>query len=115
MDDAMDEGYEVIMNSTSQQSYITWAVVQGTLIDPRETETKEQVIAHIDTLYESGIPFFTKRAIRAFSDQLKIQTTPGDKIIIKDLTGSRIEWRVRLGKTTDLIFGEDRENKKKYV
>jgi hypothetical protein len=112
MDDAMDEA---IMNSTSQQSYTTWAVIQGTLIDPRETETKEQAIAHIDALYKSGIPFFTKWAMRALSDQLKTQTTPGDKIITKDLTGARIEWRVKLGKTIDLIFGEDRENKKEYI
>ncbi|KAJ5094948.1 hypothetical protein N7532_007239 [Penicillium argentinense] len=115
MNDAMDEEYETIMNSTSQQSYTTWAVIQGALIDPRETETKEQAIAHIDTLYESGIPFFTKRAIRAFSEQLKTQTTPGDKIITKDLTGARIEWKVKVGKSIDLIFGEDRENRKECV
>lgn len=111
----MDEGYEVIMSSTSRQSYTTWAIIQGTLIDPRETETKEQVIARIDTLYESGIPFFTKRAIRALSDQLKTQNTLGDKIITKDLTGARIEWRVKLGKTINLILGDNPENKKEFV
>ncbi|KAJ6116211.1 hypothetical protein N7523_005892 [Penicillium sp. IBT 18751x] len=114
MDDAMDEDHDAIMNSTSQQSYTTWAIIQGTLIDPRETETKEEVSAHIDRLYESGIPFFTKRAIRAFSDQLKTQITPEDKITTKDLTGARIEWKVKLGKTIDLVFGEDQEEKK-YV
>lgn len=103
------------MNSTSSQSYTTWALIQGILVDPRETETKEQVINHIDALYKSDIPFFTKRAIRALWDQFKTQTTPGDKIITKGLTGARIKWRVKLGKSIDLIFGEDRENKKTFV
>ena len=115
MGDDMDEDYEAIMSSTSQQSCTTWAVIRGALIHPRETETKEQVIAHIDTLYKSGMPFFTKRAIRAFSDQLKTQITPGDTIITKDLSGARIKWRVKLGKSIDLVFGEDQENKKKCV
>ena len=103
------------MNSTSQQSYTTWAVIQGTSIDPWETETKKQATAHIDALYKSGIPFFSKRAIRELSDQLKTQTTLGDIIITKDLTGARIEWKVKLGKTIDLIFGENRENNKECV
>ncbi|KAJ5376297.1 hypothetical protein N7509_013183 [Penicillium cosmopolitanum] len=93
MGDDIDEGYETIMSSTSSQSCTTWATIQGTLIEPREKETKEQVIAKIDTLYESGVPFFTKNAIRALSNQLKTKTTPGDKIITKDLTGASIEWK----------------------
>ncbi|KAJ5683141.1 hypothetical protein N7462_006306 [Penicillium macrosclerotiorum] len=109
MSDDMDEDYEAIMSSTSQQSYTTWAVIKGTLIDPRETGTKEQAIAHIDAIYESGTPFFTKRAIRALWDQLKTQTDPGDKIITRDLTGARIAWTVKLGKSINLIFGEDQE------
>lgn len=115
MGDDMEEGREAIMSSTSRQSYTIWAVCQGALVDARETETKEQAIARIDALYESGIPFFTKRAIRALSDQLKTQNTPGDKIITKDLIGARVEWRVKLGKSIDLIFGEDPENKKECV
>ncbi|KAJ6117771.1 hypothetical protein N7523_005522 [Penicillium sp. IBT 18751x] len=114
MDDAMDEDHDAIRNSTSQQSYTTWAIIQGTLIDPRDkTETKEEVSAHIDRLYESGIPFFTKRAIRAFSSQ-QTQITPKIKSPPKDLTGARIEWKVKLGKTIDLVFGED-QGEKKYV
>ncbi|KAJ5761411.1 hypothetical protein N7533_003450 [Penicillium manginii] len=116
MGDDTDEGYESIVSSTSGQSCTTWAGIQGTLADPREKESKEQVIAKIDALYESGVPFFTKRAIRALSDQLKTKTTPGDKIVTEDLTGASIEWKVKIGKSIELIFGEDcPENRKECV
>jgi hypothetical protein len=116
MGDDTDEGYESIVSSTSGQSCTTWAGIQGTLADPREKESKEEVIAKIDALYESGVPFFTKRAIRALSDQLKTKTTPGDKIVTEDLTGASIEWKVKIGKSIELIFGEDcPENRKECV
>lgn len=116
MGDDMDEGYETILSSNSSQSCTTWASVQGILVDPREKETKEQVIAKIDALYESGVPFFTKRAIRALSDQLQTKTTPGDIIVTTDLTGAEIEWKVMIGKSIELIFGEDTpENRKECI
>ncbi|KOS45091.1 hypothetical protein ACN38_g3978 [Penicillium nordicum] len=97
MDDNEDDGYECISYSASSQSCTTWALHRAILVEPRETPTMEQAITFIDTLYESGVPFFTKHAIRELSDQIQTQTTAGSKIIIKDLTGASLEWKVKVG------------------
>ncbi|CAG8381107.1 unnamed protein product [Penicillium salamii] len=94
-----DDGYESIFSSSSSQSYTTWAVPEGRLVEPRETPTKEQAIAFIDEIYESKTPFFTKKAIGELSAQLKTQITAGDTIITKDLTGASLEWKVKVGKS----------------
>jgi hypothetical protein len=85
------------------------------LVEPRETPTKEQANACIDTLYESDIPFFTKHAIRELSDQLKTQITAGSKIITKDLTGASLEWKVKVGKPLWLGTSVDREARNEFV
>jgi hypothetical protein len=115
MDDSEDDGYERIMSSTSSQSCTTWAIPQANLIEPRETPTKEQANSRIDALYQSGIPFFTKHAIKEISDQLKTQVTAGDKIITKDLTGASLEWKVKIGESLWLGTTADPEARNEFV
>lgn len=57
--------------------------------------SKEEALAYIDRLYETGAPLFTKDAIRAIYEQ--IQRNPKrDKIFGKDLTGGDLEYKVEI-------------------
>lgn len=71
--------------------------------------TKEEALAHIDHLYESGTPFFTKEAIRAIYEQF--QRLPahayGAKVFAKDLTGATVEFQLEIGKTEQFYEEDD--------
>ncbi|KAJ6014317.1 hypothetical protein N7540_008908, partial [Penicillium herquei] len=75
-----------------------------------EKLSAEEVKAHINALYESGVPFFTKKAFQDVVDQLDSDPTAGDEIITKDLTGASLKWKVRLGLSKGLLVRDDETN-----
>lgn len=62
-------------------------------------QTVSQALDRIDEIYNSGKPFFTKDSIRAVYEQFQRSTKPGDKILVKDVAGTVIEYTLRTGKT----------------
>ncbi|KAJ5121427.1 uncharacterized protein N7515_009388 [Penicillium bovifimosum] len=95
----MSSDIEVVSNSTSQQSYTTSAITFPTLLEPRSPPTNDEAKARIQELYDSGVPFFTKDAIREIWEQMQRQLGQGDKVVVKDVTGAKLGCEVKLGKT----------------
>ncbi|KAJ5640845.1 hypothetical protein N7528_000470 [Penicillium herquei] len=110
MTDYDEDDIPILFGSTSRQSCTTWACHWPTLTEPRKELSREEAKAHINALYESGKPFFTKKEFEDVVDQLDRCTTAGDVIVTKDLTGASLEWKVRLGKSKPLCTRDDDNN-----
>ncbi|KAJ5729664.1 uncharacterized protein N7483_004172 [Penicillium malachiteum] len=105
-----EDDIPMLFGSTSRQSCTTWACHWPTLAEPREKLNGGEVKAHINALYESGVPFFAKKAFQDVVDQLDSHPTAGDEIITKDLTGASLKWKVRLGLSKELCVRDDENN-----
>lgn len=73
-------------------------------------KTIDEAAARLDQLYESGVPFFTKEAIRtAFEQCQRVSESQEDTMIyLKDLTGAMVEFTTKTGeiKKGDFEFVE---------
>lgn len=70
-------------------------------------KTTDEAVSRLDQLYESGVPFFTKEAIRAAFDQCQRLAKPQENTMIymKDLTGAMIKFTTKTGEIDN--FEED--------
>lgn len=75
--------------------------------------TKDEALARIDQLYESGVPFFTKESIRAILEQFQRPPVHGDKVFVKDLLGATVECDIKTGDTQ--IFREWNDDEHEYL
>ncbi|KAJ5732367.1 hypothetical protein N7493_003848 [Penicillium malachiteum] len=96
MTDYDEDDIPILFGSTSRQSCTTWACHWPTLAVERKGLNREEVKAHINALYDSGAPFFTKKGFEDVVDQMDRYTTAGDVIVTKDLTGTSLEWKYAL-------------------
>ncbi|OKP11082.1 hypothetical protein PENSUB_3491 [Penicillium subrubescens] len=62
-------------------------------------QTISEAFDRIDEVYNSGKPFFTKDSIRAVYVQFQRSTNRGDKVLVKDVAGTLIEYTLRTGET----------------
>lgn len=68
-------------------------------VPPDAPKTTDEAAARLDQLYESGVPFFTKEAIRAaFEQGQSLANSQEDTMIyMKDLTGAMVEFTTKTG------------------
>ncbi|KAJ5558339.1 hypothetical protein N7535_008552 [Penicillium sp. DV-2018c] len=114
----MSSSIEVHFFSTSRQSATMGAITFPTLVEPRSPPpTKDEAKARIQELYDSGAPIFTKESIREIWEQIQRKPVEGDKIIIRDITGAKLQSEVRVGSTTELDVrkGEGEWMKRTYI
>lgn len=128
-DENCDHECEAIMASTSSQSYTIWALhppYLGELVESdgaapnneakeqANEQAKQQARTRLNALYESKMPFFTKKAFQGLLDDLKSENTAGDIITIKDLTGAPVRWKVRVGMFVWLYSGDSEVKTKSF-
>ncbi|KAJ5629765.1 hypothetical protein N7528_003422 [Penicillium herquei] len=65
-------------------------------------ETEDEALAHIDKLYDAGVPFFTKDMIRSALKQIQRPLKNGDKVYLKDLNGAMVAYQMKIGDIEDL-------------
>jgi hypothetical protein len=77
--------------------YCRWRWHEG--VPPDAPQTREEAIARIDQLYDSGTPFFTKDGIRAIHQQLQQSPGRGDEVLVRDVAGTTLAYTLRTGET----------------
>lgn len=70
-------------------------------------QSLNEAIRRIDEIYNSGKPFFTKTSICAIYEQFQGSKSPGDKIFVRDVAGTMIEYTLRTGETFFWRLGSD--------
>ncbi|KAJ5279562.1 hypothetical protein N7478_004934 [Penicillium angulare] len=78
-------------------SYYTCRAHRSDGIPQDYPETEEEALARLDELYTSGVPFFSKASIRSVLEQMQRPLVEGDKILVKALDGSMVEYTMRTG------------------
>ncbi|KAJ5160127.1 uncharacterized protein N7482_007131 [Penicillium canariense] len=64
---------------------------------PYKPQTMEEAQGHIDYLYESGVPFFSKEMIRAVFEQCQRKPARGELIYVKGVDGATVEFVSKTG------------------
>ena len=70
-------------------------------------ELRDGERSKLSSLYDAGVPLFTKEAIRDLDQQLKSVTGYGQKISIKGIDGIMVDFKVMIGETHSAERGEE--------
>lgn len=75
----------------------------------QKAENHDEVVSKINTLHDSGIPFFTKERIQRIHEQLKKSLKGGDNISVEGVDGVMINFDVVTGDIRKDYENEDLE------
>ncbi len=65
-----------------------------------------QMVSRIRSMYDAGVPFFTKEAIRDLAQQLERAGTTGQKVSVRRLDGVMVDFDIN----TELVYPANRRD-----
>lgn len=66
---------------------------------PTEEGEATEDILRIRSLYDAGLPFYTKETLREVDQQLEMALGVGQKILVKALNGATVDFEIESGLT----------------
>ncbi|KAJ5713188.1 uncharacterized protein N7483_010369 [Penicillium malachiteum] len=78
-------------------------------------KTEEEALAHIDELYQSGVPFFTKEMMRSAMKEIRRPLTNKDKVHLKDMNGAVVAYQMDLGNIEEFPNSDDSKRELEYL
>ncbi|KAJ5745905.1 hypothetical protein N7520_011087 [Penicillium odoratum] len=73
---------------------------------PNGPKSEEEALARIDELYNSNVPWFSKKTIRSALEQIQRRPARGDKIFVKAVDGTMVEYDIETGDVRDMRWAD---------